>query len=151
MRYLAILFFITLSCKQKKIEYLTNDWFESNLTVSSKQLYRSEKLQIKVNDKIVYEIAGDLTSHSIYKFLKIPHNISKIEVTSFYQDNKILNKLFIDTFNAKRYQIVISPPYPKNIKFQPFPYKAEWMKLPIDSIKRDIIIKPDTSKNNIIL
>ena len=108
-------------------------------------------MQILVNGKRYYGINGDTTEHAIFKFLKIPEPIN--EITVVIQGDKLLTskKSFKTVLGEKRYKIIVSPPYPRTFDCLPYPYQPEWYQLPLDSIKRDVTIKPDTSKNNVIL
>lgn len=148
---LLLSFVILLSCKEsKQVDYEVKDWLEANLILSCRKPFPLEHLKLKVNGKVVYEVVGDSTGYSLWKLFNIPFKIKTLDVISYYKGKKILNSSLVNTFNANRLQVRISLPYPKNMKYPPWPIKLEWLNLPMDSIKRHVILQPDTSKEMII-
>ena len=145
-----LLFYIIISCSTKdkvdkyEIQYLC----KSNFAIIHWGLYKYEKLQIIINNKYVYEEEElDSLSLIINRYYKLPENVTRVDVKSWYNNKLVLNKIILDSTQFPK-KLIISTPIPKSMEYVPFGTKLGF--IPIQKSKRDIRIKKIDCDNYIV-
>ena len=144
---LTVVFLVYLvSCKQtiQKDNYEVKDKNLANFSFSCHMLYPKERLQIKLNDKIIYETIGkdNNGTYLLWKFFKYPQKITKIQAISYYNGKIVLNKTFQDTLtNIKQISLFIYGPGLREISKNKL-FTARY--IPIDSSYRKIVLVNDS-------
>jgi hypothetical protein len=139
---------IMASCRERRTdnEYEVSTRDKANFSLECYSLYPNEKLQVRVNDTVLYEKVGNNLDNDIHKYFFFPSKIDKIQVISTYEGKKVYSKEFIDTLiEVSRLNLFISMPYPKGAIISNKPnWKPNWGKLSIDSADRIIRLEVDT-------
>lgn len=141
-----VLFMASCGEKRTNNEYEVSTRDEANFSLECYSLYPNEKLQVRVNDNVLYEKVGNKADNKIRKYFFFPSKIDKVQIISTYEGKKVYSKEFIDTLTeVSRVNLFISMPYPKGAIISNEPdWKPKWGTLSIDSADRIIRLEVDT-------